>query len=241
MTPARFGLQAVLVVTLGGVVSFPEQRQVGAGAFSSTSSAGATAAGGLRDVLASTASASDRRQLRIGFGSVSEFAVGPKAASALRERLYDTHLQGQRRPAPSDLLGFGGKINAVVGYAQLRSGLVPFARVLLRSVATGLVEARAIADEHGRFIFVDVLPSDYIIELVDANGAVLTTSDVVRVGVNEIRMASVRPRGAATLASFGGQVTPGAQQTIDAAATQGVKQVSAPGRCASPPCDSTNP
>ena len=58
--------------------------------------------------------------------------------------------------------------------------------------------------------------------------------------LNEIREATVRSSGRMELASFGGALRPAAQETISAASSQGVNRVTAPLRCASPPCDNSS-
>jgi hypothetical protein len=240
MTLARFGLQATVVLTLGGIVSFPEQRQVSAGAFSTNAKAATSGRDGSLEAAGRLAYP-DGRQVRIGYGSVSEYALGAGGASAARQKLFMHDVEAGRRPTPRGVLALGGRVNAIVGYAQLRKAPIPFARVVLRNVATGLVEARAVADERGRFTFLDVLPSEYVLEVIDRNGAIIMTSDVIGVGINDLQGSSLYPASGTTLATFGGAPTPAAQETVAAASSQGVSQVAAPARCASPPCSGTNP
>ena len=236
MTPARFGFQAMVVLIMVALVSWPEQRQVRAGDF--WHGEGATRR---PDVAGTPGARHGEGRYLIGYGSASEFTVGANAASALRRKLYENDLEGRKRPTPPDVLALGGKINAIVGYARLGSTAIPFARVLLRNVSTGLVEARGVADRNGRFAFVDVIPSEYLVEVLDESGAVVSTSEPISVGMNELRTTSVTSGGRTVLSSFGGALRPAAQETIAAAATQGVNRVAAPERCASPPCNGFNP
>jgi hypothetical protein len=236
MTPARFSIQAMIVLALVALVSFPEQRQARVSAFSHV----AGAAGGRRDRDATPTRSPAGRSL-VGYGSASEYTIGAAGASALRRKLYENDLEGRKRPTPLEVLALGGKINAIVGYARSRNAPIPFARVLLRTLSTGLVEARAIADEDGRFTFLDLIPSGYVIEILDGSGAIVGTSDVISVGLNQLRSTTVGSGGRTALASFGGGLRPAAQETIAAAAVQGVNRFAAPDRCASPPCDSFNP
>jgi hypothetical protein len=111
----------------------------------------------------------------------------------------------------------------------------------LRNIATGAVEARGVADEHGRFAFLDVVPSGYVVELLDENGAVIATSEVIPIRINELRETTVRASGRHVFASVGGGLAPTAQTIVAAAASQGVNRVAPPERCASPPCNGTNP
>jgi hypothetical protein len=232
MTPSRFGLQALMVVALIALVSWPEPRQVRAGAFWQGKN---PLLGG--DTVEPQRGRSERDRFLIGYGSASEYRIGGAAAEALRRKLYDQNVEGRRRPVPSGVLALGGKINAIVGYARTSlNGPMPFARLMLRNTETSLVEARGVADEKGRFGFLDLLPAGYIVELLDRNGAVIATSPIVMIEVNDLKETTVRATGRRMLTSFGG-LEPTAREPMDAAANQGVNRIVAPERCASPPCN----
>jgi hypothetical protein len=236
MTPARFGLQAAIVLALIALVSWPEHRQLAAGAF--WQSRGPLTARKGQD---NAASRSGRRRYLIGYGSASEAALGVGGASSLHRKLYENDVEGRRRRrTPADVLARGGKLNGIFGYAlSATNGPVPFARVVLRNLATGLVEARGAANEHGEFTFLDVMPGKgYIVELLDENGSVVATSEVIEIELNDLRDTTVRMSGRQS-ALFGGAIGPSAQQAVAAAANNGVNRVAAPDRCASPPCSAT--
>jgi hypothetical protein len=238
MTPARFGFQAMVVLSLVALVSWPEQRQVRAGDFWHA----LDGASKRLDVPATLGSHAGGGKYVIGYGTASEMRLGAQAAAALHRKLYENDIEGRRRSVPPGLQTLGGKVNGIFGYARAaRNTPIASAQLLLRNTKTGKVEAPAVADEYGRFAFLDMMPSSYIVELVDSKGAVIGVSDVVMVGLNELREATVRAAGRAAFASFGGGLRPTAQQTMDAASSQGVNRVAAPERCASPPCDNPNP
>lgn len=237
MTPARFGFQAFVVLVLAALVSWPQHRDLRAG--SAWYAAGRPVTSG-RDN--NSGNRKDGRRYLIGYGSASEYTLGADAAAALRRKLYENDIEGRRRPTPDGVIALGGKINGIVGFARTSvGGAIPFARVLLRNVSTGNVEARGVADEHGRFAFLDLIPSGYVIEMLDPDGAIIATSEVIPIGINELREATVRASGRHVFTSFGGGLRPTAQDTVAAAANQGVNRVAAPDRCASPPCNGTNP
>jgi hypothetical protein len=237
MTPARFGLQAAIVLVLVALVSWPEQRQLRAGAFWSAN--GAFRTGENTDPLGRGMAGG---RFLIGYGSASEAMLGTSSAAALHRKLYDNDVEGRRRTIPGAILALGGKLNAIVGFARTSANSpIAFARVVLRNVRTGAIETRGVADEQGRFAFLDMMPSGYIVELLGANGAVIATSEVVLISINELRETMVRAAGRQVFTTFGAGLAPTAQEPVAAAAKQGVNRVAAPERCASPPCDSSRP
>jgi hypothetical protein len=238
MTPARFGFQTLVVLSLVALVSWPEQRQVRAGDFWQP----LDSTRGRLDVGGTLGTGRGEGKYLIGYGSASEMRLGAQAAAALRRKLYETDADGRRRSAPAALLALGGKVNGIFGYAQgPRNTPIAAAQLLLRNVSTGKVEAPATADEYGRFAFLDMMPGGYIVELVDSKGALIGASEFITVALNDLRQATVRASGKAMLASFGAGLRPAAQQTMEAASSQGVNRVAAPARCASPPCNNLNP
>jgi hypothetical protein len=236
MTPARFGLQAAIVVVLIALVSWPEQRGLRAGAFWSANSP-FRMGGGETDQIGKGVG-----RFLIGYGSASAAMLGSSGAAALHRKLYDNDVEGRRRPIPGAILALGGKLNAIVGFTRTSANSpLPFARVALRNVSTGAIEARGTADEQGRFAFLDVMPNGYVVELLDGDGGVVATSEVVLISINELRETVVRAAARQGFTAFGAALAPTAQEPVAAAADQGVNRVAAPERCASPPCDSSRP
>ena len=112
----------------------------------------------------------------------------------------------------------GGLVNALSGRALTSlNAPIPYARVILRSVLTGHVVGQATANGDGQFSFVDLGANLYIVEVLDANGAVLGTSAMIA-GMNrgeqralEVRVASsaaaVRSAVGNTFTATGPQAT----------------------------------
>jgi len=238
MTPARFGLQALIVLSLVVLVGWPAQRQVRAGAFRSGRDATSSRLG----VPGTRSDTRAGQRFRIGWGSASETQLGAQNAAALYKKLYASDIEARKRPAPPALLALGGKINGIVGYTRGgRNAAIPSARVILRNVATGKVEAQGVADELGRFAFLDVMPAGYIAEMVDDHDRPIGASEVVSIGLHELREATVRTSGRTVLSSFGGGLRPAAHDTVAVAAANGVNRLAPPEQCASPPCRTTTP
>ena len=60
---------------------------------------------------------------------------------------------------PIAVAAVGGKFNALVGVAQTSLNMpIPYARVVARNIHTGRIEARATANDVGRFSFLDLDP-----------------------------------------------------------------------------------
>ena len=237
MIYARFGLQALAVLALVVLVSYPDHRQLRA--VSVWRAGGPLASGGnVDDVLARYA---DRR-VEIGFGSIGlerTSAAGGSANSLLR-RLYENDVEGRRRQftTPAAVLMLGGKINGIIGRVRTTlNASVPHARLVLRNVVSGQVEARATADEEGRFTFLDVMPSGYVVELVGPDGAVLAASELVSVDLGDLQETSVRVSASqGPPALFGNTFTSTSDEPLATAEEDGVNLVAAPERCVSPPC-----
>jgi hypothetical protein len=107
---------------------------------------------------------------------------------------------------PQAVAMLGGKVNALVGMALTSlNAAIPYAKLVLRNVLTGQVRARATANQQGQFSFLDLDGSLYVVELLDADGAVVAASQLVALGRGDVRMTDVRAASAAKIvaASFG--------------------------------------
>jgi hypothetical protein len=99
---------------------------------------------------------------------------------------------------------------------------VPFARVLLRNLLTGQVQAQATADSNGRFSFGDVLTNGYVVELLGVDGSVIAASQMVAASGGRIEQAVVRVSGNSTArALFGSVGTSGATTGSSTGSTTG--------------------
>jgi len=161
------------------------------------------------------------RRAVVGFGRASFQTTRPIAQSVpgIAEGLaprYDT---------PIHVAALGGKVNALVGVAQTSVHMpIPYARVLLRNLSTGKVEARATANDEGRFSFLDVDASSYIIELLGPAGSVIAASEIVAIGRGDVRQTTIRTIAAAPVvaAAFGNTLTGTLAQTTSVAASDGI-------------------
>lgn len=237
MTSARFGVQAAFVVLLIVLVSWPEPRHVRAGGLVWREGGPLSVSrGGYAAGRYDPRSAANRR-FEIGWGSASlQRTSAGMSQDALRRKLQDSGIEGRRKVVPSAaVLALGGRFNAVVGAARTAlNAPVPFARVVLRSIESGLAEARATADEDGRFTFLDVLPSGYIVELLGANGSVVATSELVAVDAGEVEETTVRLPIARGLSSAFGTLAPTAAESVTAAVQDGIRARTEPARTISP-------
>jgi hypothetical protein len=228
MSPARFGVQAVLVLCLIVLVSWPDHR-LGArdASWWTKGAAGSDAAFDLGRI-----SRGSRYEIGWGLASLKRRVA---AANASQQREYEFLSDGRtRRVTPAAVVALGGRVNAITGDVRtLRDEPIGRARLVLRNVMTGAIEAWATADENGQFAFVDVMPSGYVVELLGSDGTVAATSEFVAVSAGDVRQTSVRLAGRTGLAPFG-TLAPTAGTQTAAAAAGGVHAVTEPPRPISP-------
>jgi len=236
MSRARFAVHASVVLMLVGLVSWPEQRRLRANPFWGSrpvGTSGPTAPGGDPRFPEEP---SDGRQRQIGFGTIS-YASAPAAPGipSLGQKLTENAYENRRPPLPPEMLALGARINAIVGYTRTSANeAIPFARVWLRNVRTGEIEARAVADQFGQFLFLDIHPTGYVVELIGPDGTVIAASALVSIGNGDVRQTALfvpvgGPRRATPPAA-----TPGAPQMINTAVDTGVSRVGQPERAVSP-------
>ena len=97
---------------------------------------------------------------------------------------------------------------------------IPAARVQLRNVDDGKVVATAVADDAGKFTFANIDPGTYAVELVGANGKIVTVGQVFVIGQGETVATFVRIGSKAPW--FAGFFSNAAGAVAAAAASQGV-------------------
>ena len=229
MSRTFFRFQAVFVLALCALVSWPHFRPARAAPT-------VWRTGGplepQRDLSADrrvTGGESTQRVRKIGYGSAgASDAAGPGRGSAAHA-LDETGLDDRRMlpDTPADVAAAGGLINAIVGRARTALNTpVPYARMALRNLVTGKIEAHATADHEGHFTFLDVVPSGYVVELVGADGSVIAASDVMTVGKGDMKQATVRVASASTVAAvFGNTLGPTVAEPVKAAADSHVSKV----------------
>jgi hypothetical protein len=146
--------------------------------------------------------------------------------------------QGQAPPGePRTLADIDARVNAIVGRARtLTNQPVPFARVVLRNTKTGFIEARTTADQEGRFTFRDVGATGYVIELIDADGTVIASSDLITIRSGDMTQATIRVVANSTVRAVFGSRTLGStvQEAVTRAIDSGTRAVAEPTQEISP-------
>jgi len=111
---------------------------------------------------------------------------------------------------------------------------VPYANLVLRNQETGAVEGRARADESGRFVFKNLPPGKYVIELVDKNGRVASAAPAVPSGqtnasgnvrVQQAQATLFVPSTDNIVTTFGSTVTQSSTDVLRVADTQDVGRI----------------
>jgi hypothetical protein len=209
MKPTLLGVQAAIVLTLVGLVSWPEFRPAR-----------------VRSVwrYASTAMLEARTTDAARFAGEG---VPARPAMRLDEAAF-TAPTGPSNPAyyvtPS-VMAAGGKVNALLGVARTSlNASIPYARLVLRNIRTGEALAETVANEEGQFTFLDVEANTYIVELLSTDGAVVATSTMVTMTRGELRLTEVRVAAAATAvkAALGDTLAPTAPQATRVASGNNV-------------------
>jgi hypothetical protein len=111
---------------------------------------------------------------------------------------------------PLSVAALGGRVNALVGYARTSlNAPIPYARVVLRNIATGEILARGVANDQGRFTFLDLDANAYVVELLGPDGSVIATSSMLTLGRGDLLQTEIRTAASArtVAASFGGVMT----------------------------------
>lgn len=206
MKRTHLGVQAAIVLALVALVSWPQYRPLRAQTV-------------WRYAPSAVQQARTDDAARYGADSPEAarrtMGVGPAA--------YTTTAGAQQSPAassevertrpffiPDAVAAAGGKLNALLGVARTSLNMpIPYARVVLRNIRTGQVQARSIANEQGRFSFLDLDASAYIVELIGTDGSVLASSAMVSVNRGDVRQTEVRAAASASTvtASFGDTLT----------------------------------
>jgi len=192
MNRTHLGIQAIIVLSMVWFVSWPEFRPVRAQSiwrYSPEAVLEARTADAAR--YATTPAVSSGRQ------SVTEsFSQIPVAPT-----LHDSLVAGDEplEFTPGAIAAFGGTDNALIGLAQNSlNAVIPHARVVLRDIRTGEALQQATADELGQFSFIDLTPSEYVVELLGPDGSVVAASEVVTTSKGRLLQTVVRVAAAAT-------------------------------------------
>jgi len=221
MKRTHLAIQLAIVLTATAAVGWPQVRSV-----PRVQSVWQYAPNASRQTQADELSRTDRdptREAIVGFGRASfrttqpfgQPETVPGVAQGLA-RQYNT---------PIAVAAVGGKFNALVGIAQTSLNMpIPYARVVVRNIHSGRIEARATANDVGRFSFLDLDPSSYVVELLGPAGSVVAASEVVTLGRGDARQTTVRTIAAApdVAATFGNRLTGTLEEATTVAASNGV-------------------
>jgi hypothetical protein len=213
-------IQLVMVLMVIALVSWPQFRPVRT---PSVWQSGPNVSGEAQGEELSRADEDSRGEAIIGFGRAIRRTSEPLAAP-LTVPAVAGHLAREYK-TPVAVAALGGKVNALVGVAQTSWG-TPFryARIVARNIDAGTIEARATANDVGRFSFLDLDPGSYVIELLGPAGSVVVASEVVPLGLGDVRQTTLHTIAAAPniAASFGNRLTGTLDETTTIAAVNGV-------------------
>ena len=148
--------------------------------------------------------------------------------------------------APAGNAGAKGRarVTSILGSAwHADNSPIPNARVRLRNMQTGRIEAAMVADERGQFAFTSVEGGTYAIELVSEDGKVLAVGHTFTAGPGEtvatfVRLANKVPWFKAIFGAGDGFFGNAAALVAASAAATGVTAIAPEEvRCVSPPCN----
>jgi hypothetical protein len=112
---------------------------------------------------------------------------------------------------------------------------IPNAKLRLRNVITGSVQATTVADSTGQFLFTSIESGSYIVELISDRGSILAVGPTVTAGPGETAVTFVRL--GSKVPWFEGFFGNAASAVAAAAASTGITAMAPEDmQCASPPC-----
>ena len=231
MTRAFLSIQTACVISVGGLVGLP-QSQLRSAPTNGTEvplwQATAQVAAN-RDVSLDwrLISAESEEIEQIGFGSLAaRTAPSPTRTDQAQRRAGFTE-RASRSGIAREVTDAGGRFNAIFGWARTALNTpVAYARVVIRNLITGQIEARATADRDGQFTFLDLPPTGYIVEILGDDGTVIATSEAMTVVTGQAQAATIRIATISTVSAVVGTVqTPTAQEVLRAAADDDVTTV----------------
>jgi hypothetical protein len=200
MKGKHLGVQTAIVLTMVAFVSWPQFRPVRAQSVwrympSAAQQARTDDAAQYSDAAGAT------RRTSVGAGQATFTTNVPQTQTDAERRAGE--LAARTLFTPEPVAALGGKVNALIGMALTSLNVpIPHAKVVLRNVRTGQVQARATTNEQGRFSFLDLDASSYIVELLGADGSVVAASQMVVLVRGDVRQTDVRAAAsAATIAA----------------------------------------
>jgi len=192
MKRTHLGIQAIIVLTVVWFVSWPEFRPVRAQSIWRYSPEAVLKARNADAARYTTAAAASSRRPSVDEpSSIAPISSTPNNSLAVNDEGFEF--------TRGAIAALGGRDNALVGLAQNSlNAVIPHAHVVLRDIRTGEALDQATADELGQFSFIDLAPSDYIVELLGQDGSVVAASEVVTTSKGRLLRTIVRVAAAAT-------------------------------------------
>jgi hypothetical protein len=95
-------------------------------------------------------------------------------------------------PVPGGSAAIGGGTSILGAAWNPDNTPIPDARLRLRNVLTGKIEATAIANDAGQFAFTGIETGSYVIELVTGNGKLLSVGHAFTIGPGETVATFIR-------------------------------------------------
>jgi hypothetical protein len=208
MKRTHLGVQALLVLTMVSFASWPQFRPVRAQSIWRYAPASV--------LQARTMDAA--RYAGTTAGPIQWRAATEIDLSQLTTSTQSPAFAAQNAPleyTPGPIAVLGGKENALVGLARNSlNAPIPYARVVLRDIRSGEALEQTTADELGRFTFVDLQSSAYVVELLGPDGAVVAASAMVMMSKGQLLQTEVRVAAAAATvaATFSNEMSPTLQE-----------------------------
>jgi hypothetical protein len=126
-------------------------------------------------------------------------------------------------------------MTSVLGAAwKVDNAPIPGARLRLRNVVSGKVEATTVADQAGQFTFSRIEGGTYVVELLGESGKVVTVGHAFVIAPGETVATFVRL--GTKVPWFEGFFGNAASAVASSAASQGITAIAPVQLCASPPC-----
>jgi hypothetical protein len=231
MNRFQFAVQVALVVLLVMLVSWPEQRRVRAVSIWRTNAQAFVAgrSGFASDPLGSSGSIGLRSAIAADGSQLRNGVAGSSNNAAYLDRLAFS------AGATETGKGYDRQSNAIIGMVRIlgTDKVVANARLVLRHIRTGIIEARAVANGAGQFSFFSVDPSEYLVEFVDEQGAVIATSAPLLIANGELKETTLQIT-AMSVMKTAAVMTPTAPEVLSVAADRGVTRTTSPQQSISP-------
>lgn len=203
MDRVRFSVQTTIVVACIFLVSYPQFRPVRAASVwrvpQDAQNQTTTTDSPITYTDTARSAVTGRGRLTDSTMSIEDQRAANRASRTAEDGLPRNFV------TPPDVAAEGARVNVLIGRARTSLNTpIPYAKVLLRNIRTGQIEARATANEEGRFQFQDLNSSAYIVELLGPDGSVVAASEMVPLSSGDRREATVRVAvsSAAVAASF---------------------------------------